>query len=176
MIFLLFALRTVSANSGSCQRIDWNVSANNTGSLIEQYCYNTCMERRTKGTTVDVIIISINNCFVDGVQCARDTVCHKPREFFQCKCRSSTYVKIWMIILSSSGGLFIILKFTIYFIYKVRKLLRNAEEESESDVQETKNRYALKRLSRITKQLSTKDSKKRKRLVLKDLLQTPQSV
>jgi len=79
-----------------------------------------------------------------------------------------------MIILSSSGGLFIVLKFTIYFIYKIRKLLRNAEED-ESDVSENKNRLS-RRLGKITKQLSTKDSKKRKRLVLKDLLQTPASV
>ena len=53
------------------------------------------MEKKRQNTTVDVIILSINNCYIDGTQCATDTVCHKPREFFQCKCRSSTYVKIW---------------------------------------------------------------------------------
>ena len=37
-----------------------------------------------------------------------------------------------MIILSSSGGIFIIAKFTAYFVYKVRKVLRNSESEGEA--------------------------------------------
>lgn len=174
MIFFLFVLDTVSAKSGACQRTDWNVIAQENGTLIERYCYNTCMERKAF-TNVDVIVLSINNCLIDGVQCARDTLCHKPREFFQCKCRASTYVTIWIIILSSSGGLFIILKFTIYFIYKVRKLLRQVDEDEGTVEKNDKDGHPLKRLGKLTKQLSTKD-KKRKRLLLNDLLLKPANV
>ena len=77
--------------------------------------------------------------------------------------------------MSSSGGLFIILKFTIYFIYKVRKLLRQVDEDEGTVEKNDKDGHPLKRLGKLTKQLSTKD-KKRKRLLLNDLLLKPANV
>ena len=72
-----------------------------------------------------------------------------------------------MIILSSSGGIFIIGKFTAYFVYKVRKVIRNSENEGVEKNSKT--------LGLLSKQLSTKD-KKRKRLLVKDLLLRPANV
>ena len=83
-----------------------------------------------------------------------------------------------MIILSSSGGLFIILKFTVYFIYKVRKLLSQPIEEDEELLEDDSSgeKHTLKkRVGRISKKLSTKD-KQRKRILLNDLLLKPANV
>jgi hypothetical protein len=74
---------------------DWNVKSVENGTMHEIYCYKICMERKST-TNIDVIILSNNNCNINGIPCPTDTECPKPRVYFQCKCRESIYVKIWL--------------------------------------------------------------------------------
>ncbi|CBY40346.1 unnamed protein product, partial [Oikopleura dioica] len=120
----------VSANQDKCFRTDWLVTANINGSMTERFCFESCEERRQDPNrkTVDMIIMSIKNCKVNGIACPLDPICHtKKREIFQCKCRDSRAVRIWLFALSFGGGFFILVKFLIYFLYKIRKHTNNPD-------------------------------------------------
>ena len=115
-----------------------------TGSMTERFCFESCEERRQDPNrkTVDMIIMSIKNCKINGISCPLDPECHeKKREIFQCKCRDSRAVTIWvshikfslnfisfkLFALSFGGGFFILVKFLIYFLYKIRKHTNNPD-------------------------------------------------
>ncbi|CAG5103328.1 Oidioi.mRNA.OKI2018_I69.chr1.g721.t1.cds [Oikopleura dioica] len=127
---LMFLLQQISANEDKCYRGDWFVTAKDNGTMTERFCFESCEERRLDPDrkTVDMIIMSIKNCRINGKQCPEDPVCHKKkREIFQCKCRDSRIVTLWLFALSFGGGFFIFIKFMIYFLYKIRKHTNNPD-------------------------------------------------
>ena len=72
--------------------------------MIERFCFESCEERRQDPNrkTVDMIIMSIKNCKINGIACPLDPVCQeKKRDIFQCKCRDSRAVTIWVIHVKS---------------------------------------------------------------------------
>ena len=158
---------------------DWLAVARTNGTNVEKFCAEKCSDYAVRNQQkVDVLILNGELC-----ENCQKPECEAKRKIIQCKCRQSLYVKIWVrpptlkrwllhtmyvqctsaflltfqiCILSASGGLFIVLKFIFYFVYKIKKIINQMEDSGESEEKVEEKKPKSVSIGRLGRHLSQK--------------------